>query len=205
MIKVELHNSVLSRSHTGKPHLTDRGTVWLLLLGCPRLPRGTIPGKNRISGSSQRHNRKHTLLIIYSPASAFHLPFIGLKELNSPQLLLALMINSLTVNISVNDAHLSLHHSCVPEPRQRQRLSLEPCTSTGHVHQPRTETWEPHRTSSTLVPLRLLLVVFCLLTKTVFGPFPGGWSQLPSKAGPVLRRLFGMTYLLHDPFLQLWG
>lgn len=57
------------------------------------------------------------------------------------------------------------------------------------------------------VPLRLLLIEsgLALLTKMVFGPFPGGWSQPPSKAAHPLRRLFGMTCLLSDPFLQVWG
>lgn len=98
--------------------------------------------------------------------------------MTSLQLLLALMINSLTANISVNDPHVGPHHNHVPESKQRQCLSPEPDTSTAHIHQPRTESQGPCGKGSMSVSLRLLLVVsgLYLLTKMVFGPFPGGWS-----------------------------
>jgi len=75
------------------------------------------------------------------------------------QLLLTLMINSLTMSISVHDPHLSLHHSRVPEQKETQCLSPEPGTGTARIHQPKTESWEPHGKRSVSVPLRLLLVV----------------------------------------------
>lgn len=45
-----------------------------LLLGCPRLLGGTVPGNSRISGVAPRHNhkREHSLPISPNPRSALH-------------------------------------------------------------------------------------------------------------------------------------
>jgi len=78
MIQVELHSSVLSRSHRGKPQPAGgrtpqrerKGQPTFWLLGCPRLSRGTIPGNSRISGASPKHNYSRKKLPLTKPSLA---------------------------------------------------------------------------------------------------------------------------------------